>query len=329
MLEAVQRPGESEMPEVRSDPEHRFLASVRRFPIEGTALAAALVSLTPALARADCATPPPECSSASNATDCANILSKLGRNPFDAFGYVGCEPVYGNAAVHAPPCKNGAATCQPWEREWRGRPPVGSIVTDKGIVLPPQPNPGLAFLDKWQTLVAGGMAIVAAGIGAAAAYFVGRAQVRAAERRDRLQARSLSVAISPELLQLRVRHQRAVGIVNNEFPKVAGGMTVRICEVVGSARIELTPLLERHSENLFLLGDAGPTLLQLISITLQYDSLVSALVDQIRADANSFNPQKQAADLSGHLRVIGEDITEAERLLGPLHDEATRAKVAK
>jgi hypothetical protein len=38
--------------------------------------------------------PPTECAAANNATECAEILKKLGKNPFEAFGFVGREPVY-------------------------------------------------------------------------------------------------------------------------------------------------------------------------------------------------------------------------------------------
>lgn len=39
--------------------------------------------------------PPAECATAKSATECADILKRLGKNPFEAFGTVGNEPVYG------------------------------------------------------------------------------------------------------------------------------------------------------------------------------------------------------------------------------------------
>ena len=77
-------------------------------------LLALLVLTTPFHpATADSVKPPPECAAARNAQECADILSKLGKNPFDAFGAVGAEPVYGQNQTPAPPSKNGATTCQP------------------------------------------------------------------------------------------------------------------------------------------------------------------------------------------------------------------------
>jgi hypothetical protein len=38
----------------------------------------------------------------------------------------------------APPCKDGAATCDPWERDWsKGKPKLGSIVTKQGGPVQP------------------------------------------------------------------------------------------------------------------------------------------------------------------------------------------------
>jgi hypothetical protein len=41
-------------------------------------------------------------------------------------------------ASSAPPCRNGASTCEPWERDWvKGAPPVGTVVTKDGQVRTP------------------------------------------------------------------------------------------------------------------------------------------------------------------------------------------------
>jgi hypothetical protein len=75
----------------------------------------------------------------------------------------------------------------------------------------------LKLLYDWQTIITGGLAIVAAIIGAWAAYCIGNAQMAAAKRKDRLQAQCIAVAISPELLDFKVRHERASKIINQEF----------------------------------------------------------------------------------------------------------------
>jgi hypothetical protein len=164
-------------------------------------VAALVMTISPTFSNA--ATRPPfQCAAAKNAEECANILTKLGKNPFDAFGSTGNEPVYGGTS--APPCKNGEATCEPWERDWHSTPLApGSVVTPQGIVYAPPANTIVDFLYNWQTLVAGALAIVAALIGAAAAYKVGNAQTEAARHRDRLQARGIVVGIYPNFWACR------------------------------------------------------------------------------------------------------------------------------
>jgi hypothetical protein len=40
--------------------------------------------------------------------------------------------------VSAPPCKNGTATCEPWQRDWsKTNLKPGSVVTKQGAVVPP------------------------------------------------------------------------------------------------------------------------------------------------------------------------------------------------
>ena len=123
----------------------------------------------------------------------------------------------------------------------------------------------LKLLYDWQTIITGGLAIVAAIIGAWAAYRIGNAQMAAAKRKDRLQAQCIAVAISPELLDFKVRHERASKIINEEFPKVKAqrpsAMTDAVVALILDARIELPPLLSRTVDQLYILDEAGPTLL--------------------------------------------------------------------
>lgn len=46
-----------------------------------------------------CLTPPPECALAKTAKECADILERAGKNPLDAYGTEGCEPVYNPAST--------------------------------------------------------------------------------------------------------------------------------------------------------------------------------------------------------------------------------------
>jgi hypothetical protein len=49
----------------------------------------------------------------------------------------------------APGCKNGASSCEPWERDWgKGGPKLGSVVTEQGTII--QPN----SVSAWRVIAA-------------------------------------------------------------------------------------------------------------------------------------------------------------------------------
>lgn len=79
--------------------------------------------------------PPTECATALSADECFDLLKRAGKNPFDAFDYLGPWPANEQPA---PPCKNGAPTCKPWERDWANRHlEPGSVITERGTVVSP------------------------------------------------------------------------------------------------------------------------------------------------------------------------------------------------
>jgi hypothetical protein len=183
------------------------------------------------------------------------------------------------------------------------------------------------LLTDWGSFIGGGLALIAGVLAYIGARQAAAKQIAALSRKDRLQARSLAVAIQPELLQLKVRHERAMKIISEEFPKAKGSTasTAQIVSLILSAQIGVPPLLNRTVDQLYVLEDAGPALLQSISVILQYDGLIRTLADQIRENVDSFNPAAHQRDLAGQLYVIAQDIAEAERLIAPIHDETTRS----
>jgi hypothetical protein len=92
------------------------------------------------------------------------------------------------------------------------------------------------------------------------------------------------------------------------------------------AQIEIPPLLSRTLDQLYIFGEAGPTLLQLISVISQYGSLLGTLTERTIGNVDRFNPAEHQMKLSGHLYVIGQNIAEAQRLIAPLNDEATSSR---
>lgn len=181
------------------------------------------------------------------------------------------------------------------------------------------------LLYDWQTIITGALAIIAALIGALAAYSVGNSQLSAAKKKDNLQARCLAVAIAPELLQMRVAHERATKTISETFPlaKSQGWATAGTVELIRSVQIDVPPLLNRSTEQLYLLESAGPSLLQMISVTHQYNMMVMALSKQIGFNVDTFDPPAHRRDLSGQLNVIETNLAEAEKLIEPLHAVAT------
>jgi hypothetical protein len=165
------------------------------------------------------------------------------------------------------------------------------------------------------------LAVGAAAVGAWAAYRVGNAQVVAAKQRNRLQARCLAVAIYPEPLDLEVAHKRAIGMFADELPKARRERwhTAGTVALIRAAQIEIPPLLDRTLDQLYLVGEAGPELLQLISVLLQYNTLVEKLAQQIHDNVDSFDRPAREKSLGGQLSAIGRNIAEAQRLLGDLH----------
>src|SRR5665213_1617369 len=109
------------------------------------------------------------------------------------------------------------------------------------------------FVDHWQTLITGAFALVAGGIAyiagvqqACATTRASRNQLADAARKDRLQARCITLAIYPELELLRILRDRASGIVTNNFPAIQGANTPSIITVIQDARIRIPPFLYRN-----------------------------------------------------------------------------------
>ncbi len=124
---------------------------------------------------------------------------------------------------------------------------------------------------------------------------------------------------------MQEHRKRAVEIIADRFPKAkeCGWPTEGIVDLMLDAQIEMPPLLSRTLDQLYLIGQAGPSLLQLISVTLQYNKMVETLAHRVRANVDSFNPPAFKESLSGHLRLIEMNIAESDRQLASIHDESS------
>jgi hypothetical protein len=137
-------------------------------------------------------------------------------------------------------------------------------------------------------------------------------QLAANAKSDRLRAYSIAVGIFPELVSIRGAHEKARDVINGEWPKVVTLGTASIAGRIREARIPVPPLLDRFTGDLHLLGDAGHSLLQLVSIILQYDGLIEGSALNVERQVDPFNLSSLARSLGNHLETIDERLDEAE-----------------
>jgi len=179
------------------------------------------------------------------------------------------------------------------------------------------------LLTDWGSFFAGIFALIAGAVAYIGAKQAAVRQIAALTRKDRLQARGIVVGVYPELLALKVMHDRASKIIHEQFPLAKNRAPVQIVSVVQSAHIELPPLLARNVDNFFLVEPGGASLLQVVSFTLQYNDLVQTLTQQVAQNVVGFDPPAHQQALAGHLRAVAIALKDAMREIGPIHDEAT------
>jgi hypothetical protein len=146
-------------------------------------------------------------------------------------------------------------------------------------------------------------------------------QIEAGDRKDRLQAHCIAVGVYPDLLWVRVRHERASKIIRDEFPKSVA-LTHQLVEIIHSAKIETPPLINRNLDHLYVLKDAGSPIIQLFSVIIQYNAIIDTLAKQSSKDVNGFDARASAANLSGHLIVIARLLEESEQKIEPYHAQS-------
>jgi hypothetical protein len=180
-------------------------------------------------------------------------------------------------------------------------------------------SPFWQFVDHWQTLIAGTFALLAG----ATAYIAGVQQARATTqssrnqliadaRKDRLQARCIAVGIAPELGALRVAHESSVRMID-AVADLDQSTSMMAHKFLSDGCIEIPPILARNIDHLYLLGEpAGPTILQLVSVTLQYNHMLETLAQRLKEHPHFIDPPKHKNDCSGHLKMIEELIDMAD-----------------
>ena len=180
------------------------------------------------------------------------------------------------------------------------------------------------LLTDWGSFIGGGIALVAGVLAYIGARQAAAKQIAAMARKDRLQARGIVVGVYPELLELQARQDRASGVMAQWANIDRRTMNVmHVVPAILDGKIPLTPVLFRNVDNLFLVQPGAASLQQVVSFTLQYNTLIDTLAHQVTENIRGFDPPTYQRDLAGNLRAIRMALDDAIREIGPLHDEAT------
>ena len=184
------------------------------------------------------------------------------------------------------------------------------------------------LLTDWGGLVGGVFALIAGLVAyragqhqAKATLDAARDQIAADVEKDRSQAHALAVAIYPELLLVGQKIERAEKIItanyrtNDEFSNNFNLFTGNR-RTFGELKVVEPPLIRENGHRLFVMGEAGATIFQLLGVILQYNRMVETLVTQAtKGDAG-------VDDLFGHLAVMKALVELAEQQIRPIHDHA-------
>jgi hypothetical protein len=179
----------------------------------------------------------------------------------------------------------------------------------------------LNFLNDWilkpdllPAWLQAGAAVVALGLG----VWSVRAASASQRRRDRLELRGLAVAIYPELCMLPTIIQNVRDGLSR-LPIQDGDQSFP-ANVHLTAPIELTPMLERNIDKLFLLGEiAGPSCLQLVRLIMQYNSTAQAIASASIV-MNAAQKREALSKIADHLSLLDKVVTKCEHEVRPVHE---------
>jgi hypothetical protein len=175
-------------------------------------------------------------------------------------------------------------------------------------------------------LIAGLAAYRAGQNQAAATLQAARDQIAVNAKKDRSQAHAIAVAIYPEILLVGQKIERAHSIIREKFPEIDPyTKTFEVLNVDADVLRELKvvepPLIRENGHRLFVMGEAGATIFQLLGVILQYNRMIETLATQIPKDEIRLTAVFAVGKLWGHLQAMETLVQLAEQQVAPIHDQ--------
>jgi hypothetical protein len=171
-------------------------------------------------------------------------------------------------------------------------------------------------------------------IAGALAYYAGVRQARetrqaadrqlsAAAKKNRLQACCITAGIWPEIARIKGDRIIAARFIREALRIAPADSTaVVVTELMHPLHFQAPSVLSSNVDHLYLLDGAGPKLLQLVSVILQYNERVEEIARQTTDCDITFEPAAHADELSSYLEMMNLLLTKADLPLDTLYEEA-------
>jgi hypothetical protein len=168
-------------------------------------------------------------------------------------------------------------------------------------------------------LIAGWAAYRAGQNQAAATLQAARDQIAQNAKRDRLQAHSMAVAIYPELTLVISQVESVQHIVTEELREDDPHKSVfRDAELVRHYKVDEPQLIRENGHRLFVMGEAGATIFQLLGVILQYNYLVEQLILVEKLSPFQFLTMGKFSELVETMAAL---VKQAEQEIAPIRDQ--------
>jgi|SRR5665213_1611346 len=161
-------------------------------------------------------------------------------------------------------------------------------------------------------------AIVGLGVAIYVPWSQRRNEARVRADQDRVKARSVAIAISPDLVEVLVLWEKASAIIQNE---TAQGPTYALEQLISDITIPLPETLVTYEKRLYWMGEpVGPDVQQLVSVIRQYNGLVETIHQQAINYTIPYDPKRVRQSLAGQLQAMRLCLNSIDKNLTAIHD---------